>query len=139
MKYYVVTITEVGNSDESSSTIRYQQTVDALDTQAVIAAVNSTPVPVREIRGVPGPCRVAPIGEIRGISGVGCVAAVREVRGLREGSTRNRAQDTKGSGQFFLHGGGRLHYAALRLSCAKFRGSRGIREHPSSPSPESCA
>jgi hypothetical protein len=50
MNKYVVTITEVGNSDESSSTICYQQTVDTLDIQSVIAAVNSSPVPAREPR-----------------------------------------------------------------------------------------
>ena len=54
MSKYVVTITAVGNGEESSSTICYQQTVDALDTQAVIAAVNSSPVnspvPAREPR-----------------------------------------------------------------------------------------
>ena len=53
MNKYVVTITAVGNGDESSSTICYQQTVDALDTQAVIAAVNSSPsspVPAQEPR-----------------------------------------------------------------------------------------
>jgi hypothetical protein len=52
---YVVTITEVGcdelgNDSASSNVIRYQQTVDKIDIQAVINAVNTSPVPARAPR-----------------------------------------------------------------------------------------
>jgi hypothetical protein len=51
---YVIVISSVGNSDESSTVVIYQQVVEDLDVKTVINAVNSSltssPVPAREPR-----------------------------------------------------------------------------------------